>query len=122
MTGTGTFAIKLPGNQNSAGVVGQAILRYNRNVTIDPPPAVTAASVPTRICLDPLGRRISCPDPQNPPPAPSTDLQPLELKLAGFELKVAGFKFNVVNPKGLADGGFAVDSAAFFAHRAEHSK
>lgn len=111
MTGTGTFAIKLPGNQNSAGVVGQAILRYNREVTVDPPPVVAAAS-PNRICFNPIGSPTTCPNPGNPPPPPSTGLQPLELKLAGFELKVAGFKFNVVNPRGLADGGFAVDSAA----------
>jgi len=109
MTGTGTFAIKLPGNQNSAGVVGQAILRYNRDVTIDPP-AVAVASSPNRICFNPLGTPTTCPAPGVPPP--STEQQPLELKLAGFELKVAGFKLNVVNPRGLADGGFAVDSAA----------
>ncbi|MEZ4679283.1 MAG: hypothetical protein R2932_34195, partial [Caldilineaceae bacterium] len=111
MTGTGTFAIKLPGNQNSAGVVGQAILRYNREVTADPPTVVVASPNAFR-CRDPLGQLAPCPDPSNPPPPPSTGLQPLELKLAGFELKVAGFKFNVVNPRGLADGGFAVDSAA----------
>lgn len=109
MTGTGTFAIKLSGNQNSAGVVGQAILRYNRDVTIDPP-AVAVASSPNRICFNPLGTPTTCPAPGVPPP--STEQQPLELKLAGFELKVAGFKLNVVNPRGLADGGFAVDSAA----------
>ncbi|MEZ4865871.1 MAG: hypothetical protein R3C14_31445 [Caldilineaceae bacterium] len=111
MTGTGTFAIKLPGNQNSAGVVGQAILRYNRAVTADNS-TVAAASPNARICFNPLGQRTACPDPVNPPPPPDTGLQPLELKLAGFELKVAGFKFNVVSPRGLADGGFAVDSAA----------
>lgn len=110
MTGTGTFVIKLPGNQNSAGVVGQAILRYNRDVTIDPP--VVAAASPNRICFNPLGTTVSCPSTTNPPPPPATGLQPLELKLAGFEIKVAGFKFAVVNPRGLADGGFAVDSAA----------
>ncbi|MBX3014961.1 MAG: hypothetical protein KF832_25795 [Caldilineaceae bacterium] len=110
MTGTGTFAIKLPGNQNSAGVVGQAILRYNRNVTVDDP-VVVAASPGALVCRNPLGRTIACPNPSNPPPPPSTALQPLELKLAGFEMRVAGFKFNVVNPRGLADGGFAVDTA-----------
>ncbi len=111
MTGTGTFAIKLPGNQNSAGVVGKAILRYNRDVTIDDP-TVVAASPNALPCRNPLGRAINCPNPGNPPPPPPTGLQPLELKVAGFEIKVAGFKFNVVNPRGLADGGFAVDSAA----------
>ncbi|MCB0185476.1 MAG: hypothetical protein KDE31_14500, partial [Caldilineaceae bacterium] len=110
MTGTGTFAIKLPGNQNSAGVVGQALLRYNRNVTIDPPTVVAASPTALR-CRDPLGRFIPCPSTTNPPPPPPTGLQPLELKLAGFEIKVAGFKFSVVNPTGLADGGFAVDTA-----------
>ncbi len=110
MTGTGTFALKLPGNQNSAGIVGQAILRYNRDVTVDDP-TVVAASPNALTCRNPLGRPINCPNPGNPPPPP-TGLQPLELKLAGFEIKVAGFKFNVVNPRGLADGGFAVDSAA----------
>jgi hypothetical protein len=111
MTGNGTFTIKLPGNQNSAGVVGQAILRYNRAVTVDDP-AVVAASPNGRTCLSPIRKPIACPNPTNPPPLPPTGLQPLELKLNGFELKVAGFKFNVVNPRGLADGGFAVDSAA----------
>jgi len=110
ITGTGTFALKLPGNQNSAGIVGQAILRYNRDVTVDDP-TVVAASPTALTCRNPLNRPTACPNPSNPPPPP-TGLQPLELKLAGFEVKVAGFKFNVVNPRGLADGGFAVDSAA----------
>lgn len=111
MTGTGTFAIKLPGNQNSAGVVGQAILRYNRDVTVDDPDTVVASGG-GRLCRNPLNIPVSCPNPTNPPPPPATGLQPLELKLAGFDLRVAGFKFVVVNPRGLADGGFAVDSAA----------
>ncbi len=111
MTGTGTFAIKLPGNQNSAGVVGKAILRYNRDITVDDP-AVAAASPNSIPCRNPVGRPIVCPNPTNPPPPPPTGLQPLELKLAGFDIKVAGFKFNVVSPRGLDDGGFAVDSAA----------
>ena len=111
MTGTGTFAIKLPGNQNSAGVVGQAILRYNRDVTVDDPETVVASGG-GRVCRNPVNIPVSCPNPTNPPPPPPTGLQPLELKLAGFDLRVAGFKFTVVSPRGLADGGFAVDSAA----------
>lgn len=107
MTGTGTFAIKIKGNENSAGVVGQAILRYNRDVGAAAA-TVLAASPNGLPCRDPLNQPTFCPG--DPPPP---EVQPFELNLAGFELKIAGFKFSMVNPKGLPDGGFAVDSAAF---------
>ena len=107
MTGTGVFSLKLRGNENSAGIVGQAILRYNREINVATPTAVAAGPART-LCRDPLNQPTFCPG-ATPPPPP---LPPFELKLAGFELKVAGFKFNVVNPRGLVDGGFAVDSAA----------
>jgi hypothetical protein len=109
MTGTGTFALKLPGNQNSAGIVGQTILRYNRTVDPAPQPQVLASSLTARPCRNPLNQTVSCP---GAPPPPPSGPKAFELKLAGFEVKVAGFKFNVVNPRGLDDGGFAVDSAA----------
>jgi hypothetical protein len=109
MTGTGTFAIKLPGNQNSAGLVGQAILRYNREVNATPQTQVVASNLTALTCKDPLGGVINCPS-SSPPP--HSGPKAFELKLNGFEVKVAGFKFTVVNPRGLDDGGFAVDSAA----------
>ncbi|MFN8492479.1 MAG: hypothetical protein U0350_33065 [Caldilineaceae bacterium] len=109
MTGTGAFALKLPGNQNSAGIVGQAILRYNRDVDAKPQAQVQASALTALPCISPTGTPTSCPG--APPPTP-TGPKAFEMKLAGFEVKVAGFKFTVVNPRGLDDGGFAVDSAA----------
>lgn len=109
MTGTGTFALKLPGNQNSAGIVGQAILRYSRDVTPTPQLQVMASSLTALPCRNPLGSVTSCP---GAPPPPPTGPKAFEMKLAGFDVKIAGFKFTVVNPRGLDDGGFAVDSAA----------
>lgn len=112
MTGTGTFALKLPGNQNSAGIVGQAILRYNREVNATPQSQQVTASAlnaPHKTCFGPGKTIVTCPGTTAPPP---TGPKAFEMKLAGFEVKVAGFKFTVVNPRGLDDGGFAVDTAA----------
>ncbi len=108
MTGTGTFALKLPGNQNSAGIVGQAILRYNREVDAQPQAQVLASALTALPCRNPLGLPAACPG----APAPPTAAKAFEMKLAGFDIKIAGFKFTVVNPRGLDDGGFAVDTAA----------
>jgi hypothetical protein len=109
MTGTGTFALKLPGNQNSAGIVGNAILRYNRTINPTPQTQVMASSLTAKPCRNPINQTVSCP---GAPPPPASGPKAFELKLTGFEVKVAGFKFTVVNPRGLDDGGFAVDSAA----------
>ncbi|MCX6047681.1 MAG: hypothetical protein NT075_21495, partial [Chloroflexi bacterium] len=108
MTGTGTFALKLPGNQNSAGIIGQTILRYNREVNAQPQAQVLASALTALPCRNPLGLPATCPG----SPPPPTTAKAFELKLAGFEVKVAGFKFTVANPRGLDDGGFAVDTAA----------
>jgi hypothetical protein len=40
-------------------------------------------------------------------------LKRYEQTLSGFNVKLAGFEFNLVNPRGLEDGGFAVDEAGF---------
>lgn len=109
MTGTGTFAIKLAGNQNSAGVVGQTILRYSREINAQPQTQVMASSLTALPCKNALGITANCPGAPPPPPAGP---KAFEMKLAGFEIKIAGFKFTVVNPRGLDDGGFAVDTAS----------
>jgi hypothetical protein len=112
ITGTGTFAIKLAGNQNSAGVVTTAILRYNKNVDTASTAAVTAAGPFAIPCNSPIGKPVNCPGPSQPPP-PAPGLKAFELKLTGFNIKIAGFGLTVNNPKSLDDGGFTADDVGF---------
>ena len=110
----GNLSIKLPGN-SGAGVAAALIIRHGEGVaTNDPTGAIAAARAaelraasPHKICKNALGVVVPCPGDA----APSNQVRQFELKLVGFEIKVAGFKFGVVNPRGLDDGGFAVDQA-----------
>lgn len=110
----GNLSIKLPGN-SGAGVAAALIIRHGEGVaTNDPTGALAAARAaelraasPNKVCKNALGVVVPCPGDAAPP---NQDRQ-FELKLVGFEIKVAGFKFGVVNPRGLDDGGFAVDQA-----------
>ena len=117
ITGTGNFTIKLAGNNNSAGVAVNAIMRYNKDVSTAPAAALTASMIQAsalnagKICVGPLGVVVPCPN--DPPPATPPTPKAFELKLAGFNFKVAGFGLNVTNPRSTDDGGFAADDVGF---------
>ncbi|GAB4110251.1 MAG: hypothetical protein Fur005_15260 [Roseiflexaceae bacterium] len=108
ITGTGTFALKIPNSGNSAGVATQAILRYGKTITSNTP--TTPSTTPTNCRRG--GLFVPCPDPGVPPPSTTAATKELELKLAGFSFKLAGFGLTVTNPRGLDDGGFAADNVA----------
>lgn len=110
----GNLGIKLPGN-SGAGVAATLTIRHGEGVaTNDPTGALAAARAaelraasPNKVCKNALGIVVPCPGDA----VPANQVRQFELKLVGFEIKVAGFKFGVVNPRGLDDGGFAVDQA-----------
>lgn len=109
LTGTGTFTLRLPGNTNSAGFHGSAILRYSKDVAAPPPAAVVASSAGA--CVNALGEAVSCPGVAKLAQAPAaTPPKPFEMVLNGFNVKIAGFGLNVTAARGLDDGGFAADS------------
>lgn len=111
----GNLGIKLPGN-SGAGVAATLTIRHGEGVaTNDPTGALAAARAAelraagaTRLCRNTLGLEVPCPGTPNQPTGQDRQF---ELKLAGFDIKVAGFKFAILNPRGLDDGGFAVDQA-----------
>lgn len=110
----GNLGIKLPGN-SGAGVAATLIIRHGEGVaTNDPTGALAAARAaelraasPNKVCKNVLGIVVPCPGDA----VSVNQVRQFELKLAGFDIKVAGFKFAVLNPRGLDDGGFAVDQA-----------
>jgi hypothetical protein len=106
ITGTGNFTLKLPNSGNAAGINTQAILRYGKSITAEPPVPPPA---PTTCFL--RGQPVACP-PASGTPAPTTAVKEFELKLAGFNFKLAGFGLNVTSPKSLPDGGFSADNVA----------
>jgi hypothetical protein len=109
LTGTGTFTLRLPGNANSAGFQGSAILRYSKDV--NPPPATALASSSGMACVNALAEAVPCPGAARLAQAPAaTAPKPFEMQLNGFNVKIAGFGLNVTAPKGLDDGGFSADS------------
>ncbi len=115
ITGTGTFSLKLPGNGNAAGIVGQAVMKYNRDINATPGAAaqaqVQASDLTALPCRNVTSFATSCPS-SGPPPLPAGGSPAFVMQLAGFEVKIAGFKFTITSPRGLDDGGFAADNVA----------